>query len=77
MASFVISFIAVQMGKLVNTKINEPAICVEFESHSPHQKVKLFYYCLYSADFAVCESYFDSVGVSWAVGEDVLDCALG
>lgn len=29
-------------------------------------------YCLYSADFAVRESYFDSVGVSWAVGKNVL-----
>jgi hypothetical protein len=24
----------------------------------------LFYYLLYSADFAVCQSYLDSVGVS-------------
>lgn len=38
---------------------------------------RALHYYLYSADFAVCQSYFDSMGMSWAAGEDFFDYALG
>jgi len=48
--------------------MNLKRMCVQLS-----QTAILFYYCLYSANFAVCKSYFDSVGMCWAVGEDIFD----
>ena len=41
------------------------------------QKATLFYYYLYSADFAVCKSHLDSMRMIWTVGKDIFDHTFG